>query len=53
MDKGGRLELTIADGGPERQCRWETADAYPQENIESIFNPFFTTKGKGTVCLGW
>lgn len=53
MDGGGRIriasrELTIEG---ERLCQIEIADTgrgIAAENLDSIFNPFFTTKDKGT-----
>jgi PAS domain S-box-containing protein len=56
MENGGRLELAIndaADGSVEVSVG-DSGYGIPAENVESIFNPFFTTKGeKGTGIGLW
>ena len=56
MEQGGRLELTIGDAldGSVEVSVGDSGCGIATENIESIFNPFFTTKGeKGTGIGLW
>jgi two-component system sensor histidine kinase HydH len=49
MESGGRLVL--ASGADDNQVWFsveDTGNGMPQEVLEKIFNPFFTTKKKGT-----
>ena len=51
MDEGGELDIEMAaDAGPGRvQVRIsDTGKGISQEDIEKVFNPFFTTKNYGT-----
>ena len=49
LDSGG--QITLASGGDGKQVWFSVADTgggMPPEVLEKIFNPFFTTKEKGT-----
>ncbi|OGP71483.1 MAG: hypothetical protein A2Y80_07695 [Deltaproteobacteria bacterium RBG_13_58_19] len=49
LDSGG--QITLASGGDGKQVWFSVADTgagMSPEVLEKIFNPFFTTKGKGT-----
>jgi signal transduction histidine kinase len=55
MEKGGELTITTsvngaADSGTLEVAIADTGCGIPEENLQKIFNPFFTTKevGKGT-----
>lgn len=50
MPEGGTLDITT-EVGPEqtiRICFIDTGNGIPQENLEKIFEPFYTTKARGT-----
>jgi signal transduction histidine kinase len=56
METGGRLELTVGETvyGNAEVSVGDSGCGIAAENIESIFNPFFTTKGeKGTGIGLW
>lgn len=51
MPKGGRLKITLSGSDHEVEMALsDTGIGIPEENMEKIFTPFFTTKevGKGT-----
>lgn len=50
MENGGKLDVTLAlnvDGDIEIKIK-DTGSGIDKENIEKIFNPYFTTKKSGT-----
>lgn len=51
MEKGGQLSVTVLDGGkPDRviiEIR-DTGKGIPAENLDRIFDPYFTTRPDGT-----
>jgi protein-histidine pros-kinase len=56
MEKGGRLDLVVRNT-PEHEVEVSVGDTgcgIPAEDVESVFHPFFTTKGeKGTGIGLW
>ncbi|BCA79588.1 sensor histidine kinase [Desulfuromonas sp. AOP6] len=49
MPEGGRLDILTNRSGAEVEIRFsDTGSGIPQENLDKIFNPFFTTREKGT-----
>ncbi len=49
MPDGGRLEVTTRAGDRGVEVVFaDTGQGVPQENLERIFNPFFTTRQEGT-----
>jgi two-component system, NtrC family, sensor histidine kinase HydH len=49
MPDGGELRVTTRQVGGEAQIRFaDSGQGIPPENLERIFNPFFTTRHEGT-----
>lgn len=53
MPDGGVLRVSLADAGEERKLRWrvtisDTGVGVAEEDLDRIFDPFYTTKAEGT-----
>lgn len=49
MPEGGKLDIRTGRSGAEIEIRFcDTGGGVPSENLDKIFNPFFTTREKGT-----
>jgi signal transduction histidine kinase len=52
MENGGRIEVHVREDKEGFYIEIEdTGCGISQENLKRIFNPFFTTKDKGTIAI--